>query len=317
MKREAPSALPPWIPTPARLSGLVWSAGVALRAGGLPSIGLFFNGGLGDDIMCSAVARELRKRGTRKIWQLTSCPEVFAGNEDVIAVPADFRLRRLCGLFGVPCLELEYPHPPPRHLIATLCAAAGVRGEVDLRPYVVVTDAEKRGGKVVPRSQVAIQSSSLSARFPMRNKQWPHERFQAVVDALKEHFDFVQLGSSSDPALESAADFRGRTTVRETAGILAASQVFVGLVSGLMHLARGVDCRSVIVYGGREHPAQSGYAANINLYWDGPCSPCWQRDACDYDRQCLKDITPEAVVAAVRRQADQDGTPLSVERADV
>jgi hypothetical protein len=317
MNTQQRSNLPSWVPTLTRLSGLVWSSKIALSAGGLPSIGLYFNGGLGDDVMCSAVARELKKRGTKTIWQLTSFPEVFVGNGDVVAVPADFRLLRLCRLFGIPCVELEYPSPPPRHLIATICAEAGIRGEVELRPYVVLSEAEKRAGKVVPRPQIAIQTSSLAARFPMLNKLWPHERFQLVTNALKDEFDFVQLGAPSDPELHGALDLRGKTTVRESAAILSASRLFVGLVSGLMHLARAVECRSVIVYGGREHPSQSGYSANENVHWSGPCAPCWQRNACDYERMCMSEISPEQVIAAVRRQAGRYGTPLTVERASI
>jgi hypothetical protein len=274
MHADMPSNLPSWVPTPSRLSGFVWSSKIALAAGGLPEIGLYFNGGLGDDIMCSAVARELKKRGTRKIWQFTSYPELLAGNSDLIAVPADFRLRRLCGLFRVPCIELAYPDVPPRHLIVMMCEAVGIRGEVELRPFVVLSEEEKSAGKVASRPQIAMQTSSLAARHPMRNKLWSHERFQAVANALKDDFDIVQLGAPSDPELHGALDLRGRTSVRQAAAILSASRLFLGLVTGLMHLARAVECRSVVVYGGREHPSQSGYSANENLYWSGPCAPC-------------------------------------------
>ncbi len=317
MHADMPSNLPSWVPTPSRLSGFVWSSKIALAAGGLPEIGIYFNGGLGDDIMCSAVARELKKRGTRKIWQFTSYPELLAGNSDLIAVPADFRLRRLCGLFRVPCIELAYPDVPPRHLIVMMCEAVGIRGEVELRPFVVLSEEEKSAGKVASRPQIAMQTSGLAARHPMRNKLWSHERFQAVANALKDDFDIVQLGAPSDPELHGALDLRGRTSVRQAAAILSASRLFLGLVTGLMHLARAVECRSVIVYGGREHPSQSGYSANENLYWSGPCAPCWQRNDCNYDRVCMSEILPEQVIGAARRQVDRYGTPLAVDRVDI
>jgi hypothetical protein len=303
------------MPSFSRLTGFAWSSRTALAVGGLPSIGLTFKGGLGDDVMCTAVARALAARGAGKIWQFTRFPEIFTGNPDVIAVADDFRLIRLCAMFGVPCLELEYPDPPSRHLIATIAAAAGVTGEIELCPRLYLTDTEKRAGRAGSRPQIAIQTSSLGAKYPMRNKQWPPERFQTVADALAGDFDLVQLGSAGDPGLDGTTDLRGRTTVRETASVLAASHLFIGLVGGLMHLARAVDCRSVIVYGGREHPSQSGYAANENLYWDGACAPCWQRSDCDFDRTCLQEIRPDAVVAAARRQALRHGSPIEIDRA--
>ena len=317
MRSEQPSLLPRWVPTFSRLSGFIWSVKIALAAGGLPNIGLYFNGGIGDDIMCTAVARELKKRGAGVIWQLTRHAELFAGNPDISAVPADFRLRRLCQMFGRPCIELEYPEAPPRHLIAIMCEAAGIEGEVELRPLVMLTEAERRAGKLVKRQQIAIQTSNQAARFPMRNKLWAPERFDAVARALRDQFDLVQVGAPSDPVLDGVVDLRGKTSLRETAAILSASRVFIGLVGGLMHLARAVDCRSVIVYGGREHPSQSGYSANENLYWSGACSPCWLRNDCAYDRICMSEITPDQVITAVHRQSERYGTPLVVDRVTV
>jgi hypothetical protein len=309
-----PSNLRSWIPTPARLAGIAWASKIMFEAGGPPDLGIYFEGGIGDDIMCSAVSRELTKRGTKKIWQFTSFPEIFAGNPDMIAVPDDFRLHRLCGLFRVPCHNLGYPQNPPRHLIAMMCAKLGIEGEIELVPRVVLSEAERRSGRITTRPQIAIQSSSLAARYPSRNKLWPHEHFQTVANALTGEFDLVQLGDVSDPQLHGAIDLRGKTTVRQAAAILSTSRVFIGLVNGLMHLARAVECRSVIVYGGREHPSQSGYSANENLYWDGACAPCWKSNACDFARVCMSEIMPEQVTAAVRFQADKYGSILPVDR---
>jgi len=317
MNTRGRAGIPNWVPTPSRLAGLAWSAKVALAVGGLPKIALYFSGGLGDHIMCSAVARELKRRGTKTVWQLTPFAEVFAGNSDVVAVPADFRLRRLCALFSIPCVDLEYRTPPLKHLIAEMCDKVGIRGVVDLCPRVMLTDEERSSGKVVPRSQIAIQTSSLAARYPMRNKQWPHERFQLVVDVLKREFDVVQLGDGSDPELRGVLDLRGKTTVRQSAAILSQSRVFIGLATGVMHLARAVECRSVIVYGGRERPSQTGYSANENLHWNGPCAPCWLRNDCDFDRRCMNEILPEHVIAASRRQVALFGRPLVVDQAEI
>jgi ADP-heptose:LPS heptosyltransferase len=203
------------------------------------------------------------------------------------------------------------------HIAATICAAAGIRGDIEIRPRIFLSDEERIAGKVVSRSQIVIQTSSLGAGWPILNKQWPIERFSAVTNALKGDFDLVQLGVPSDPKLFGALDLRGKTTVRQAAAILSASHVFVGLEGGLMHMARAVDCRSVIIYGGRLLPSQTGYSANANLSWVGPCAPCWQRDACDFDRICLQEISSESVVTAAHRQAELYGKPLPVDRLTI
>jgi ADP-heptose:LPS heptosyltransferase len=306
-----------WQPSWQRVVGFFWSAAVTVKAGGFPETALYFSGGIGDEIMASAVAHELKKRGVKTTWLFTRVADAFAGNSDLVAVPSDYRLHRFCEMFGITPLELSYPEPPKEHLIATMCARAGVHGEIALRPYLVVSAAETLAGKRVARRQIVFQTSSLSAKHPMKNKQWPIERFQAVADALREDFDLVQLGSRRDPPLRGCLDLRDKTSIREAAAIFAASHLFVGLVSGLMHLARAVDCRSVIVYGGREHPNQSGYCANENLYWEGHCSPCWQRDHCDYDRKCMQAMLPDHAIAAARRQIERYGTPLPVDTVTI
>ena len=305
------------LPTPSRIISTFWASTVVIRAGRLPDIAISIRGGLGDDIICGVVARELRKRGAQRVWQFTRFRDLFAGNSDLVAVPEDPRVHRLCNLIGVRHLELTYSHPPPTHIIGAMCAMAGIRGEVELDPRIFLSEKEKEAGKRVPGRQIAIQSANLQAHWPVRNKQWPVERFQMVTDALKHDFNLVQLGVPSDPPLQGALDLRGKTTPRQSAGILAASHAFIGLVGALMHMARAVDCRSVIVYGGREHPLQSGYAANENLYWNGACAPCWEANACDFDRICMTQITPEAVISAARRLAELSGEPLSVDRLTV
>ena len=125
----------------------------------------------------------------------------------------------------------------------------------------------------------------------------------------------IQLGSHGDPKLEGAMDLRGKTTLRQSAAILANSFVFVGLAGFLMHLARAVDCRSVIIYGGREKPSQTGYVANKNLYSQVRCAPCWLRNPCDFDRKCMDMITSQQVIAATAEQISRYGSLLEVETA--
>src|SRR5262249_9102439 len=149
--------------------------------GRLPDIAISIRdglGGLGDDIMCGVVAHELRKRGMHRVWLFTRFGDLFAGNSDLIAVSADLRVRRLCDFIGIRHVSLGYPPPRRPHIIALMCASAGIRGEVELRPKIVLSEKEKQAGKLVPGRQVAIQSSNLQPHWPVLNKQWSAERFQ-------------------------------------------------------------------------------------------------------------------------------------------
>jgi len=300
----------------------LWSAQWLIRHGLTKNL-YYYDGGVGDELLMSTVFHEMAKRGIARPAFMSRYPDLFTHNPEVSALlPWDPRLLELHKMLGrkpkYPCYmyeriaEADVHYCPPYPIVARMCKMSGVFGSVDIRPYLYLTDQEKEAGRVT-RRQVAIMSSGMSALHKHLNKQWMPARYQAVVDALKDQYDFVQVGDFSDPLLEHTLDLRGKTTIRQTAAILSRSLLFVGQIGFLMHLARAVGCRSVIVYGGREMPYQSGYTCNENLYTPLACSPCWKENHCDFDRECLTRIQPEHVLAAISRQRERAGEPLALD----
>ena len=297
-----------------------------LAAWGAPARSLVFGPlSLGDDLLCTAVLREARRR-EQPVVMFTARPELFVGNTDPVAVHSIddhymALLRRLGRRVYSPYYvssDLACPDRdkvPTRHVIAEMCRLCGFHGEVTLRPYLHLTPAELTSAPRLPR-QVSIHSSGLAAAIPYRTKEWGADRFTSLARLLSDDFSLVQIGSPRDPVLPGVAlDLRGRTTLREAAAIQANSLLFVGLEGFLAHLARAVDCPSVIVHGGRAAPHAFGYSANINLHATPPCSPCGLRESCPNDLACLAAITPEHVVEAVNRLAIRPRVPLPIETA--
>jgi ADP-heptose:LPS heptosyltransferase len=256
---------------------------------------------------------------------MSNHPEIFAGADDTPhVIPVAQWREAFARVWGRSYVHLEYASmesedrstSPKRHIIAELCARAGVSGSVDVRPYLALTDKEKTAAAWA-KGRIVIQSSGLSAKYPMRNKQWFSERYQSVVDALSGEFEFVQLGSPADPPLEHVADLRGATSIRQTAAILHHARLYIGNVGFLMHLARAVECPSVIIYGGREAPWQSGYPCNMNLYTELPCAPCWRWNTCDYDHKCMRDIMAEDAIFGIRQMLKRARNPLTLESVEI
>ncbi|MEP6669627.1 MAG: glycosyltransferase family 9 protein [Chthoniobacter sp.] len=281
-------------------------------------------GGIGDDLLCTAVFHELRKRRARGIVVNTQHSDLFRGSPDVDAV-IDCPRPRLSRWLreGLPFVPLSYAdydpvtdrdQPPAEHVLAIICRLAGLTGQVALRPYLFLAPEERAAGRLADK-QIVMQSSGQAAAHFMQNKEWLPDRFREVCGRLRETHTIVQIGSAQDPLLEGAVDLRGQTSLRQSAAILTNSAVFIGLVGFLMHLARAVDCRGVIVYGGRERPEQTGYVANINLIGNPPCSPCWLRNRCDFDHICMQTILPEVVFQATRKQIVKQGIALETETA--
>jgi ADP-heptose:LPS heptosyltransferase len=210
----------------------------------------------------------------------------------------------------------EQEIPPKEHILACLCRASGIMGEIQIRPYYCQTATEKKAGRLHSK-QICIQSiGDFTHETWMKNKLWFHERFQRVIDELTylhPEIKIIQLGIVKDRPLEKVTDLRGKTSLRKTAAILSQSLCFIGTQGFLAHMARAVDCRSVIIYGGREHSRQSGYICNENLDSFADCAPCWKWDACDYDRKCMRMITPGTVLKAVGNVLNKNRFPLETD----
>jgi hypothetical protein len=303
-------------------AGAVW----VLRHG-MPDIILQFLGGLGDELLLTCVARELRDRNpSLAIWQISSAAELLRGNPDY-ALILDRRhwALRHSNLLGrwrkslryseMP-IEATYEIPPREHILAILCRAAGLEGTVRLRPWYYQDEREAAAGRYAAR-QIAVQSVGVRSHETwMRNKIWFHDRMQSVVDrfvAKHPGCRVLQVGTEKDWLLNGVDDLRGKTTLRQTAAILSQSLSFLGTSGFLAHLARAVDCRSVIIYGGREHAWQSGYVCNENLETHMPCAPCWLWHDCDFDHQCMRNITAQDVLSALDRVMARHEQPLEVD----
>jgi len=298
---------------------------------GIPDVLLQFGGGIGDELLLTTVARELKRRNRAlRIWQVSRAWHLLKGNPDYHRVfdmnhwPLRYTKmltsRRLQLHYAIEKIPIEAEVPPADHVLAILCRGAGLSGQIALRPYLNLTDTERAGGRRA-RRQIAIQCAGSDANQVIaRNKLWPPERFQTVVQQIQTRWPdctIIQIGGNADPALPGTIDLRGKTSLRETAAVLSHSMCFIGTEGFLMHLARAVDCRSVIVFGGRVHSWQTGYACNENLDSFVPCAPCWLWNACDFDRFCMTNIKPDHVVAAVDRAIDKFGTPLATDTVEL
>lgn len=261
---------------------------------------------LGDNILLTAVAREVRRaRPQLRIVVETAYPELFHHNPNVAwAVDAHWRVQS--GHHFRPDYQLG-PPSTCRHMLDQLFAQCPFPlPSPERRPEVFLSDDERREAEHrYPADAVVICPVGKQTHAADR-KEWGVENFQSVVDALPA-WHWIQTGASG-PQLRGVEDLRG-LPVRETAGLLGRARLFLGLEGGLMHLARAVDCPAVIVYGGAVSPAVSGYAEHVALARQPECAPCLTAHGpltpCPHGRQCLTAITVGEVVAALTSSASR------------
>jgi hypothetical protein len=279
------------MPNLAGLSHRVWAAW-----GHKPARLYYTNGGIGDELMLTAIAAAARAAG-RPIDVLVSHPDLWRDNSDPASYQtglARWHYASLRRLIPTEVVHLSYENGNHRHIAAQMAAHAGVTLPADWRPTFPVGPSPIRDPRVI-----VLQNSCRGARYAATTKEWPAARWQDLATRLSRDFALVQIGTQRDPPLAGARDLRGRTSLHEAARVLAGAAAFVGLESGLMHVAAATSTPAVIIYGGRTRPHETGYAFNCNLTRNPPCAGCGLNDGCPHELVCL-DISVDDVEAAVR-----------------
>ncbi|MEO8627951.1 MAG: lipopolysaccharide heptosyltransferase II [Betaproteobacteria bacterium] len=141
-------------------------------------------------------------------------------------------------------------------------------------------------------------------------KRWPEAYFAQLASRLvRDGYRVVTLGSSKDREIGdkiaqlsngAAIDLCGETTLDEAVDLLACARLCVSNDSGLMHVAAAVGVPLLALYGSSSPaftPPLSETAQILKL--DLACSPCFQRVCPLQHFNCMMQLTPDRVYAAL------------------
>ncbi|MGB0360840.1 MAG: lipopolysaccharide heptosyltransferase II, partial [Endozoicomonas sp.] len=99
----------------------------------------------------------------------------------------------------------------------------------------------------------------------------------------------------------------GETSLADAIDILSFASVVVSNDSGLMHIAAALNRPLVAVYGSTsaEHtPPMNSNSETLSMELD--CSPCFQRRCPLGHMNCMKQLVPDLVLAAIARLTDNE-----------
>lgn len=141
-------------------------------------------------------------------------------------------------------------------------------------------------------------------------KRWPARYFAELAQGFAARGCAVWLvGSANDRAIGeeiaqaatgACRNLCGETTLAEAIDLLASAAVVVSNDSGLMHVAAALSRPLVALYGSSSPaytPPLSRSAQILKL--DLPCSPCFQRECPLGHFNCMVQLAPDRVLAAV------------------
>ncbi|MBU2493703.1 MAG: glycosyltransferase family 9 protein [Bacteroidetes bacterium] len=153
-----------------------------------------------------------------------------------------------------------------------------------------------------PKSIVIAPFSLLS------NRDWSFEYFKNLISILSEKYKIVLLGSKDQgKKLSGLTDnkditiYAGSLKLCEIPLVIKTAGLFIGLDSGLTHIALKMNVPLIAIIGGGEHGRFFPYKESENvryLYHQMDCFLChWQ---CSKSEMfCLTEIKPEKVINAV------------------
>jgi ADP-heptose:LPS heptosyltransferase len=210
-------------------------------------------------------------------------------------------------------LSYEACTPPRGHLAKIIGDQLGVN-VTNIQPDCIVNqglvESYRSLLQAFPKPHVVILRRA-SRWTP--NKDWPDQYWNIAAEEVSRLGTVIEIGSAPGETLNeygSYLDLREKTTVEQMAAIIATADLYIGPVSGPLHIAAAVGTPAVVIYGGYEHPiGQQGYdrlagggrCTQINLYTPRACAPCWRADECPYNRKCLSMIEPAQVLEAARK----------------
>ena len=251
---------------------------------------------LGDNLLLSVLLPGIRKKWPQyKVVVETPLPELFWHNPHVDWVTTKH-------------LKTVRRHIKPKYRVITGTESpitAQMRSYIGLHnpfpPQIFLIRRELDAARQrFGGSYIAVCPSSKT-RFAANRKEWGINNFQKLIDLFGKH-RFVQVGLAEDPLLTGVVDARG-LPVRQSAAVIANADLFVGLEGGLMHLAKAVGTKSVIIYGGYVRPEISCYHDNLNIYSPVHCSPCYSSEKASSEcptMECMRQIRPEDVYGKIK-----------------
>ncbi len=161
----------------------------------------------------------------------------------------------------------------------------------------------------------------IHAAASLPAKQWPLDRFAAVMTVLRDqhHARFVYTGSAGDAELYrgieklgpfNGLDLCGVTNVRENLSVYKNMDLFFGVDSGPMHMAAAVGVPVVALFGPTDErkwgPWGTGHTVITKRLSCYPCKP----HKCA-DNKCMKLISVEDALVAVEKHLSAKPSKVS------
>jgi len=145
-----------------------------------------------------------------------------------------------------------------------------------------------------------------------QTKCWDEKYWEIVVKFLNDNgYKVIQLGQRFEDKISGAINMLNKTTLIQSAALIKCSQFHIDTESGLVHLARMVGTKCIVLFAST--PVKFfGYPENINIVSPCTCVSCWWETQMWWREcpkgypiptKCMQELKPELVIEAVKSLA--------------
>lgn len=146
-------------------------------------------------------------------------------------------------------------------------------------------------------------------------KRWYPEKFAAVAAAFSDKYEIVIFGGPNEVEIseeiaenllslgvKNFTNLAGKTNIKELCANIAACSLFVTNDSGPMHVAAAYQIPTVAIFGPTRFKETSQWMnkKSVIVRHEMECSPCMKRECPLGHHECMKNITADEVIAAIK-----------------
>jgi heptosyltransferase-2 len=146
-------------------------------------------------------------------------------------------------------------------------------------------------------------------------KRWYPERFAEVAREFSNKYDIIIFGGPNEvemaneiesylasSGMKNYTNLAGKTNIKELCSLIGGCSLFVTNDSGPMHIAAAYQVPTVSIFGPTKHAETSQWMNDKSsiVRHDMECAPCMRRECPLGHHECMKSITADEVIKAVK-----------------
>jgi heptosyltransferase-1 len=176
--------------------------------------------------------------------------------------------------------------------------------------YIPRTGYATASAQAILRERFGSEPYAVICPFALyAQKNWLDDYWQQIILRIRGRYKLrtVIVGGKNgkDPGekiarASGAINLAGVTSIEETAAIISGASLVIGVDTGLTHMGHALKAPTISLFGATCPYTYAGNETSKVIYLDRFCSPCKRKPTCNKQYNCMREITPDHVLTAIK-----------------